>query len=141
MTDEADEIKSGSTQTEGSPERDSLDEATVVNQINAEYKEHEVEFRSSRQEPPTFNEQVSLVTNNFWMRWPGGWYRELKRDERFYADFDGAIKECGCEDKIDIVLNRNYESLGEELWHERQMALAKVYLNMRQKGYTREQLR
>lgn len=108
-----------------------------------------------RFEPLEFCGRVSAVTNNFWMWWKEGWYRELHEDEtmpisdfpdrttynRFLTDLDAASREGGYEDAGTLVLNNDSASLGQELWNKRMHIIADVYLRMREKGYENGVLR
>lgn len=99
-----------------------------------------------------FNGRVSALTNNFWMWWKDGWYRELTEklskdnprlpDRRaLIANLDDIITESGYEDMGTLVLNNKRDSMGQDMWDKRMLIIADVYLKMRKKGYAGIMLR
>lgn len=79
--------------------------------------------------------RVGRILNNFSLWWPGGSHRALFPGKKIMGDLDAAIQEMGYANIAENIGRK--EALSQE---ERIRILADVYIRMRDKGYSREEL-
>lgn len=79
--------------------------------------------------------RVGRLLNNFSSWWPGGYYRTLFSGKKIMEDLDAVIQEMGYGNMAENIGRK--EGLDRE---ERVRILADVYIRMRDKGYSREEL-
>lgn len=86
-----------------------------------------------------FSLQVFRLTNNFYFHFPGGWYRDLKKDcGSMYEDMDLIIKEKGYVEKdLELIPVQQTEN---NLKEKRASIIMSVFVEMIKKGYDEKEL-
>lgn len=97
----------------------------------------ELEVDKERKELAGLNAhgRVGRILNNFSFWWPGGNYRALFPGRKIMDDLDAVIQEAGYGNIAENIGRK--EGRDQE---ERIRILADVYIRMRDKGYSREEL-
>lgn len=95
-------------------------------------------------------QRISVLLNNFYLWWPGGWYRQIleERETKHDKDTQKLIADRQLIADLDELIHRaGYDSVAENIAKRenidnnvRLKILADIYINMRKKGYDRLKL-
>lgn len=132
--------------------RRDFEQLASIGEATAQEGDEAVAGRKELYDGFDFNSRVSALTNNFYLWWPGGTYREMLEskknitsdteeiafEEQLVRDLDNFISEGGYGNITDLVQKKNTEGSERE---ERTIAIADVFLRMLSKGYDGSRLR
>ncbi len=128
--------------------RKELSEMIELDFAKPEEIEPEVEKREREYQNMDVNRQVEELTNNFYMWWPGGHYRELLQDREAHGDNPEKIAadEKMIRDLDRFIADHGYVSAARDVSQRapisaaRAKLLGEAYLCMLDNGYDRQTL-
>lgn len=85
-----------------------------------------------------FYSRIAIFTNNFHLWWPGGWYRDIKKDgQKVFDAVDELIRAQGYSNEfVSSVVNQSDSNRKSRL-----ALLAEAYFSLLEQGFSREELR
>lgn len=120
----------------------------------AEEAEEVIARRQQEYDRFSLDEKIAHLTNNFFMKWPGGGYREQMEEgvnagifkpeevagiKQLFTDIDQTIEELGFDREL-IALVAGGNRKGEQQ-HARLEAVGQAFLKMIERGYAVQELR